>query len=80
MSRKESIKWTTSEGKTMWKAFDEDLENILESTLAGNLYRKIRPMTPTTYSVGKDIIALNTSGKEREHKVIVTVDRGKSRN
>ncbi|XP_063420836.1 uncharacterized protein LOC134706057 [Mytilus trossulus] len=33
--RKEKIKWPTNADKAAWRALDEDLENILEATLAG---------------------------------------------
>ncbi|CAC5387513.1 unnamed protein product [Mytilus coruscus] len=61
--RKEKIKWPTSADKAIWKAFNEDLENILEATLAGNVDRKMRAMTSIIYSVGKDRFGLITSGK-----------------
>ncbi|XP_052093724.1 uncharacterized protein LOC127729844 [Mytilus californianus] len=61
--RKEKIKWPTSADKAIWKAFDEDLENILEATLAGNVDRKMRAMTSIIYSVGKDRFGLMISEK-----------------
>ncbi|CAC5421778.1 unnamed protein product [Mytilus coruscus] len=61
--RKEKIKWPTSADKGLWKAFDEDIENFLEATLAGNIDRKMRAMTSIIYSLGKDRFGLITYGK-----------------
>ncbi|XP_076079229.1 uncharacterized protein LOC143049501 [Mytilus galloprovincialis] len=62
--RKEKIKWPTNADKAAWKALDEDLENILEATLAGSVDRKITAMTSIIYSVGKDRFGVVPQGKQ----------------
>ncbi|CAC5424098.1 unnamed protein product [Mytilus coruscus] len=64
--RKEKIKWPTSADKVIWKAFGEELENILKATLAGNVDRKLRAMTSIIYSVGKNRFGLITSEKREK--------------
>ncbi|XP_076075792.1 uncharacterized protein LOC143046522 [Mytilus galloprovincialis] len=61
---KENIKWPTNADKAAWKALDEDLENILEATLAGRVDRKITAMTSIIYSVGKDRFGVIPQGKQ----------------
>ncbi|XP_076113419.1 uncharacterized protein LOC143081070 [Mytilus galloprovincialis] len=62
--RKEKIKWPTNADKAAWKALDEDLENILEATLAGSVDRKITAMTSIIYSIGKDRFGVVPQGKQ----------------
>ncbi|KAG1925127.1 hypothetical protein F2P79_025744 [Pimephales promelas] len=53
-SRRERIKWPTSSDSKAWTQFDDDLNGILEATLAGPVHRKIESLTAVTYNLAKE--------------------------
>ncbi|XP_062585204.1 uncharacterized protein LOC134246875 [Saccostrea cucullata] len=52
--RKRKVKWPNSNNKSDWEQFDQDVDAILNTTLAGSIDRKIEAMTSIIYSVGLD--------------------------
>ena len=53
-SRRERIKWPKSSDTTAWLQFDDDLDSILEATLAGPVHKKIDSLTTLTYNLTKE--------------------------
>ena len=51
---RERIKWPNSSKKNIWSRFEEELDKVLESTLAGNVDRKLSAMSIIIYSMGKE--------------------------
>jgi hypothetical protein len=52
--RKERIKWPRSCEEKEWKAFDEDLDCILNGILQGSAERKIDTLASMTHNLGKE--------------------------
>ncbi|CAC5407388.1 unnamed protein product [Mytilus coruscus] len=48
------VKWPNNKSKREWQQFDEDVDEILNTTLAGNIDRKIESMTSFIYNIGMD--------------------------
>jgi len=53
-TRLRKIKWPTRTNKTAWGQFDDDVDVILNTTLAGGMDRKMDAMTTIMYIVGMD--------------------------
>ena len=51
--RKERISWPTSTQMIVWQAFEEEVDTVLENTLAGTVDRKLAVMATIMYSMGK---------------------------
>ena len=52
--RKPKIKWPPSSNKAEWERFDHDVDNILNTSSAGGVYKKIEGMATIMYNVGLD--------------------------
>ncbi|CAG2234587.1 unnamed protein product [Mytilus edulis] len=52
--RRKKVKWPNNKSKSEWQQFDEDVDAILNTTLAGNIDRKIESMTSFIYNIGMD--------------------------
>lgn len=52
MDRKERIKWPAMHDSTKWNQFNDDLENILNSALHGDVDRKIRALPDIIFGLG----------------------------
>ncbi|VDI54010.1 Hypothetical predicted protein [Mytilus galloprovincialis] len=52
--RRKRVKWPNNKSKSEWQQFDEDVDAILNTTLAGNIDRKIESMTSFIYNIGMD--------------------------
>ncbi|CAG2187770.1 unnamed protein product [Mytilus edulis] len=52
--RRKRVKWPNNKSKSEWQQFDEDVDAILNTTLAGNIDRKIELMTSFIYNIGMD--------------------------
>ncbi|VDI21701.1 Hypothetical predicted protein [Mytilus galloprovincialis] len=54
--RRKRVKWPNNKSKNEWQQFDEDVDAILNTTLAGNIdRRKIESMTSFIYNIDMDI-------------------------
>ena len=62
---KERIKWPASSEDAAYQKFDEDLDKILETTLIGNVERKLKSFTRIVYTVGKERFGIITKGKAK---------------
>ena len=51
---RERVKWPGSRDITTWRKFEDDVEAVLESILAGPIDRKIEAMTTIIYAMGRD--------------------------
>ena len=51
---KPKIKWPPSSNKAEWERFDHDVDNILNTSSAGGVYKKIEGMATIMYNVGLD--------------------------
>ena len=51
--RKERINWPTQREKNRWIRLDEHLDNLLDTTLRGDVDRKMRTMSSVIYEVRK---------------------------
>lgn len=52
LDRKERIKWPAMHDSTKWNQFDDDLENILNSALHGDVERKVRALPEIIFGLG----------------------------
>ena len=52
--RKPKIKWPPSSNKAEWERFDHDVDNILNTSSAGGVDKKIEGMATIMYNVGLD--------------------------
>jgi hypothetical protein len=50
--RKAKINWPTVASKTVWEAFNKDVDKTLDATLARGIDKKIRAMTTIIYEMG----------------------------
>jgi len=67
---RQRVKWPAS-NKAAWGQFEEDVEGVLEATLAGSVDQKIRSMTTLIYTMGADWFGCEEkggNGKVRPHK------------
>ena len=51
---KANIKWPSTADRVEWSKFDEDLDRVLESTIAGNVDRRLTAMSTIICTMGKD--------------------------
>jgi hypothetical protein len=54
IGRKEQINWPSSTEKSVWKLFEEEVDQVLEVTLAGSAVRKLQAMSNIIYAMGKE--------------------------
>ena len=52
--RKPKIKWPPSSNKAEWERFDHDVDNILNTSSAGGVDKKIEGTATIMYNVGLD--------------------------
>ncbi|VDI66727.1 Hypothetical predicted protein [Mytilus galloprovincialis] len=52
--RRKRVKWPNNKSKSKWQQFEEDVDAILNTKLAGNIDRKIELMTSFIYNIGMD--------------------------
>jgi hypothetical protein len=62
---KQRIKWPASNAEKEYNQFDNDLDKILETTLIGNVERKIQTFTRLIYAVGKERFGTIKEGREK---------------
>ena len=63
-TRKQKIKQPSTIATKEWKKLDEDLNNILETSLCGDVERKLTAMTTIIYTVSQERFEVEeTSGK-----------------
>ncbi|XP_069114421.1 uncharacterized protein [Argopecten irradians] len=75
--RRKRVKWPGSFNTVVWQQFDEDVDNILEAMLAGNIDRKVKGMATCIYSMGierfgteeKEIRGGNNRENRREKEI-----------
>lgn len=51
---KEKIKWPNMSDMKEWISLDNDLDIVLEATLAGTAERKVTTLTEITYDLAKE--------------------------
>ena len=56
--RKERINWPSSTMKSVWQSFEEEVDKVLEATLAGNVEKKLEGMANIIYTMGKERFGL----------------------
>lgn len=61
--RKTVIKWSASSNKVKWERFDNDVDTILNSSLAEGIDKMIKGMLTIMYMVGQDMF-----GKEEKQQ------------
>ena len=66
--RKERINWPTQREKDRWIRLDEHLDNLLGTTLRGDVDRKIGIMSSVIYEVSKETFGV----KEIKEKIQTT--------
>jgi hypothetical protein len=71
---KQRIKWPASNAEKQYNQFDNDFDKILETTLIGNVERKIQTYTRLIYAVVKE-----SFGKEKPEPSRRELQKGKLR-
>ena len=64
--RRNKIKWPTSNNKSAWQQYEEDVEAVLEATLAGSVDKKMKAMTTIMYSMGADRFGVEDHKKDKK--------------
>ncbi|XP_021349432.1 uncharacterized protein LOC110466448 [Mizuhopecten yessoensis] len=59
--RLDKVQWPKTNDEAAWRNLDQDLEAILETTLQGNVERKVEALTSIVYSVCKERFGVETS-------------------
>jgi hypothetical protein len=65
---KQRVKWPNAAEKVKWQLFDEEVDKVLEVTLAGELYRKVKAMSTIIYNMGCERFGLEERKKQQETK------------
>ena len=55
---KERISWPTMTNDSAWKQFDDDLEIILETTMQGNVEKKLNTLSTIVYHAKNELAGL----------------------
>jgi hypothetical protein len=58
------VKWPTSASRKEWQAFDEEVDKVLEATVAGSVDKKMKAMTTIIFSMGQERFGL----EEKKHQ------------
>jgi hypothetical protein len=65
---KQRVKWPNAAEKVKWQLFDEEVDKVLEVTLAGELDRKVKAMSTIIYNMGCERFGLEERKKQPEIK------------
>ena len=66
LETKERIDWPPASKKEVWKKLDEDLEDILRTTLKGSVERKLESMSKIIYRIGADRFGIKENKRRKE--------------
>ncbi len=83
MAQKEQVNWPAAGARKEWEMFDRDVDQVLETTLAGDVGKKFKAMASIIWNIGADRFGReelktksNTQPKENRHLKEIAVLRG----
>jgi hypothetical protein len=73
------VKWPTSASRKVWQAFDEEVNKVLEATVAGSVDKKMKAMTTIIFSMGQERFGLEEIPKRNIRRKSVSQTTGERR-
>ena len=65
---KQRVKWPNAAEKKTWQLFEDEVDKVLEATLAGDVDRKVRAMSTIIYSMGMEGFGVEENNRKTEAK------------